>query len=54
MCDFARLNDMVSGALPYVQEWARAPVHRDKLEVALAGVWLPWHLVSDQNTIWQS
>jgi hypothetical protein len=34
MCDFVRLNDMVCGALPYVEEWSRTPVQRDQLEPA--------------------
>ena len=37
MCDFLKLNDMVL-TLPFVEEWSRVQVHKDQLEVALAGV----------------
>ena len=38
MCDFRKLNDMVLQLLPYVEDWSRVQVHKDQLEVALAGV----------------
>ena len=38
MCDFRKLNDMVLAALPFVEEWSRVQIHKDQLEVALAGV----------------
>ena len=38
MCDFRKLNDMVLAALPFVEKWSRVQTHKDKLEVALAGV----------------
>ena len=38
MCDFRKLNDMVLQLLPYVEEWSWVQVHKDQLEVALAGV----------------